>query len=223
MRSAIFLCFFSLNFLLVTSTLAQNVENPMDEDPFAGAAPFGAPRRVLGASELYSLSNLATAKYTEVAGKPSLIFLVEQFRKQKQEFTFTVMKQEQRTRNVKIVRDGKEETVEQNYVVNVPVKEKRDVMRNVSAGIKPATVPMTELSLYRLDGSEVSADDASKLLETAQAIFVVRGNLKKIPPPTKLAQQVLKPNTLVAVTAALPAVPRQNAIRWQPMADPFGN
>ncbi len=149
----------------------------------------------------FELSNLVLAKFDETSKGPQLVALVEQSRTEKRKVTVTIMKQEERTRKVKITgTDGKPTEVEQTYIVSVPVTQEIDQAVQVPAGKKPTAFPFDELRIYRLDGTKVSEAEARKLLEKMSPIFLLRGFTGDIKAVEGVFSQALNPNCLIVVT-----------------------
>ncbi len=140
------------------------------------------------------------AKFDESSKGPQLIALVEQSRAEQKTVTVTRMKQETRTRKVKVRVDGKESEIDQDYTVVVPVTEEVDHMVQVPAGKKPVAFPLDEIRIYRLDGTKVSAKEASTLLEKMSPVFLVRGFSGDIKPLDGIYTQALNPNCLIVVS-----------------------
>ena len=127
--------------------------------------------------------------------------LIEQTRTAQRNVPVTKIKQEERTRTVKVVdANGKESEVEQTYIVSIPVIENIDQPVQVPAGKKPTAFPLDELRIYRLDGTKIDVAEARKHLEKMSPIFLLRGFTGDIKPVEGVYLQALNPNCLIVVT-----------------------
>ncbi len=158
----------------------------------------------------FDLSNIVLAKFDESPKGSQLVALVEQTRTEQRKVAVTTLRQEVKTRKVKIRdKDGKESEVEQAYTVSVPVTEEVERAIQVPAGKKPTAFPLDELRIYRLDGTKVSEAEARKHLEKMGPIFLLRGFAGDIKAVEGAYLQALNPNCLIVVTEKpdLPQVP----------------
>lgn len=216
MRTAIScgICLIGLAFSFPSALGQQVVMQPA----FAADNPFGDPFAAQGATAhpVYDFSNLVLARFDEVEGEPGLIFLVEQFREEEKEVTVTVVKPETRTRTRTVVRivDGKQvsEDVTEEYVVQVPARETRTIVTKVPAGEKPKSIPLRQMSVYRLDGEKVTAEQLQNLLKRSTPVFVT--NTTDVEPASRLLRRAMRENTLVVSTQAM-SLPKAQAQRMQ--------
>ena len=149
----------------------------------------------------FDLSNLVLAKFDESAKGPQLVALVEQSRTEQRTVPVTRVRQEVKTRKVKVTdKDGKESEVDQEYTVSVAFTENVDQMVQVPAGKKPTAFPLGELRIYRLDGTKVTEAEARKQLEKMSPIFLLRGFTGDVKAVEGVYSQALNPNCLIVVT-----------------------
>ena len=114
--------------------LPEDPKVPVVEFPLLQAAPALPAVRLLPAMRRgpdtglpFELANLVLAKFDESPKGPQLVALVEQTRTEQRNVPVTKIKQEERTRKVKVVdANGKESEVEQRYIVSIPVIENID-------------------------------------------------------------------------------------------------
>ena len=149
----------------------------------------------------FDLSNLVLAKFDESAKGPQLVALVEQSRTEQRTVPVNRVRQEVKTRKVKVTdKDGKESEVDQEYTVSVAFTENVDQMVQVPAGKKPTAFPLDELRIYRLDGTKVTEAEARKQLEKMSPIFLLRGFTGDVKAVEGVYSQALNPSCLIVVT-----------------------
>ncbi len=188
--------------------LPEDPKVPVVEFPLLQAAPALPAVRLLPAMRRgpdtglpFELANLVLAKFDESPKGPQLVALVEQTRTEQRNVPVTKIKQEERTRKVKVVdANGKESEVEQRYIVSIPVIENIDQPVQVPAGKKPTAFPLDELRIFRLDGTKIDVAEARKHLEKMSPIFLLRGFTGDIKPVEGVYLQALNPNCLIVVT-----------------------
>lgn len=167
--------------------------------------PAALPRNFRGISNryLFAEENLVLAKLDASGEIPKIICMVDSYRTEEREAMLTKFRTEKRTRTVTVIKEGKPVEQEQKYTVNVPYREKGMTKTRVPAGKKPASADWSECKLYKLDGSEVSLEEAKKILGQARPVFLVRGKdfgMQK--PASELLQRIVSKETLVLATDA---------------------
>lgn len=183
----------------------------------AAAANFALPAMIPAArifangrltkNSLYSPSNLVLAKLDTTDKSAKLVCMVEAFRIKEVERPVQRMKVEERTRTVRVIVDGKPEEREQTYRVNVPYTENTKIKTKVPAGKKPVSVNWDECRLYRIDGTELTLEDAKDALRKTRPVFLARGKDRAFESPNELFLQIASEDTLILMSDANPLFP----------------
>lgn len=149
------------------------------------------------------LTQLIRAKVEKDGESGKILMLAPSFRTEKREVQVTKMRAEQRERKVMVDRDGKLEEVTQTYNVMVPFTEMVEQSYSVPAGDKPRSIDWDQAKVYRLDGTEVTLDEAAKLLPQLRPVFLIPDQNQPIKAAPALVQQAMQADTLMIVTNAV--------------------
>jgi hypothetical protein len=147
----------------------------------------------------FELGDLVLAKISDGAKGAQLVALVEQTRAEEREVQVTVLRQEQKTRKVLVGEGDQKKEVEQTYTVSVPVTESRNIVTQVPIGKKPTSYAMEQIKIYKLDGTIVQLEEAKKLLEKMQPVFLVQQPQAEFKPLEELYLRALNPNCLIVM------------------------
>ncbi len=196
---------------LITATAYGQAQRPAAAQPPvpvpvgpAGPAivppqPWVAPPAVLqpaNISRTAVLGDLVLAKLDIDDDGARVIMMIESFRTEKKSVTVTRIVNETREREIEV--DGKQTT--EQYVVQVPVSEEREMSEHVPAGRKPTTIDAGEMQFYNLNAEPITVDEVAKKLTSLQPIFLIdRTGSPPLPLP-ELAKRALREHCLIAVT-----------------------
>ncbi|MEM7474024.1 MAG: hypothetical protein AAF483_03470 [Planctomycetota bacterium] len=154
----------------------------------------------------FSLQTLSKAKYDAKPNGANIIFMVDRYRAEKQTRTITIRKMEQQ-KQTETITDEDGNTKEVVRIVAVPVAEEREqeYTVRVPAGKKPTAVPLDQVEFYHLDGTKAEKEEIEKSLDSLTPVFLLQTDPARvhIQPANELIREVVKPGTLLAVTAAL--------------------
>lgn len=156
--------------------------------------------RVKDALSPINLSKLVQAKYHRAGEQASLVFLMEQYRTEERTTKVLELRQETRTRKIKTLKDGKEQEIDQEYTVQVPVSVEKTGPVRISAGRKPVMVPLEKIAVYRLDGSSVDTSELAELLAEMQPVFLARPTGEPPQAASAIVRQAVNPNLLIVLT-----------------------
>lgn len=155
------------------------------------------------ASPVFSLGNLLQIKLDVSEKEPKLICMVNAYREEERDGTFTRYRQEQRTRIVTVVVDGEEQQSEQAYTVRVPYTQTGNQKVLVPAGKKPVIILWKSATVYKLDATPLTLEEARKELAKLKTVFLVESTRRGVEPAPKAVLDVVKPGTLILSTQAL--------------------
>ncbi len=185
-------------FAQVQSAQAQPPEPPANVVPQpVRVLPAMVPANgALRGSRAPTLADLVLAKVVMGEDGPRVILMVESYRTETTTAQVTVIRQEERSREVLV--DGK--TVTQDYTVNVPHTILQEIQRKIPAGRKPRTMQGDAIRFFNLDGEPVSIDGLAKTWTTLRPIFLIDQSKSDPQPISGIAKQAIHENCLIAVT-----------------------
>lgn len=172
------------------------------DDPFANGAraiPMVAlrPAQPARVSRLPSLNDLTQVKLDKHQGELQLVMMLEGFRTEKRTGRVVKMRQEQRTRTIRLANG---EAKEQAYTVQVPVAEEGEVDVKIPAGRKPVSKPASEFQFFDLAGNALTIEAAAEKLKSLQPAFLLDRFAGQLPEIPELYRQALNESCLVIVT-----------------------